>query len=311
MIKTLFFALLIAFFSSALVAQTQFENPGFEEWEEVGLGPDLMEPVDWSSIKTSDRDDLNQLAPVVWWPSDDAHSGDFSLHLKNAAVFGIVATGTITNGRVHADFNPDSGYVFTDLDDARWNTPFTGRPDSVAGWYKASPQPGDNPAIRVVLHTGYQQLPGDESNIVAEAMLNLPPEVVTEWTRFSAAFVYEKEVQPEYILGIFYSGNGTQAIGGSEAWFDDLELIYPTGVEEFQADNFRVFYVNGQLNVNLSEKNHQNIQLQLTDLLGHVIFKRQIEPMTPNSFSLDLPKGIYIATVWSEGTRLSKKLLVQ
>ncbi|MCF6170659.1 MAG: T9SS type A sorting domain-containing protein [Bacteroidales bacterium] len=311
MCKHLLSITFVWFMAMGLMAQQQFQNPGFEDWEEVGLGPNLMEPVNWSSIKTSDRPDLNDLAPVVWGKSEDAHSGNYSLYLHNFAVFGIVATGTITNGRVHASMTPDSGFVFTDLDDDQWNTPFTGRPDSVVGWYKANPMTDDHPAVRVVLHTGYQQLPGDESNIVAEAMLNLPGETVTEWTRFSVPFVYEKDVQPEYLLAILYSGNGTEAIGGSEAWFDDVEMIYPTGIDDFTADNFQVFYTYGALNVNLSGAHRQTAQLRLTDLVGRVVYEKQIETQVSNRFLINLPDGIYIASISAAGSTFAKKVLVQ
>jgi len=46
-----------------LNAQTQFVNPGFEEWEEIGFGPNIIEPVNWSSIKSTDDDNLNGVAP--------------------------------------------------------------------------------------------------------------------------------------------------------------------------------------------------------------------------------------------------------
>ena len=73
---TLFISLI--FLYGSVFSQNQFENGGFEEWEEVGLGPDLMEPVDWSSVKTSDQTSLNNAAPVIWGISNDAHSGNHS-----------------------------------------------------------------------------------------------------------------------------------------------------------------------------------------------------------------------------------------
>ena len=43
----------------------QMTNPSFEDWEDAGTVID--EPVNWSSIKTSDAGSLiNNAAPVVW-----------------------------------------------------------------------------------------------------------------------------------------------------------------------------------------------------------------------------------------------------
>ncbi len=39
-------------------AQTQFDNASFEEWEEIGYGPNIIEPVEWSSIKSSDDETI-------------------------------------------------------------------------------------------------------------------------------------------------------------------------------------------------------------------------------------------------------------
>ena len=107
-----------------LNAQTQPQNPSFEDWEDVGLSVD--EPVNWSSIKTSDKTVTNPLAPVVWDISTEAHTGSFSLKLYNVETLGsIVASGTIANGRIHAEFDPEAAYTFTDISDSRWNTPCT------------------------------------------------------------------------------------------------------------------------------------------------------------------------------------------
>ena len=311
MLKQLLSISLILLASFSLSAQTQFQNAGFEDWEEVGLGPDLKEPVNWSSIKTNDDDNLNAGAPVVWEMSDDAHSGNHSVKLHNVSIFSFVATGTITNGRVHSSYVIEDAYVYTNADDSRWNTSFTGRPDSVVGWYKANMQPGDNPAVRIVLHTGYQQLPGEQTNIVAEAMLNLPSESVTEWTRFSAPFVYEKDINPEYLLAILYSGNGITAVGDSEAWFDDMVMIYPTGIDEISEADFNVFHANGELNVMLAEKHPQMYQLKVFNVVGHELMNRQIESGSNIHIPLSLPTGMYIVSIVDSGKAISKKIFIQ
>ena len=41
----------------------------------------------------------------------DGHSGNYSLELINVSTFGVVANGTVTNGQVHADFDPNNGEI--------------------------------------------------------------------------------------------------------------------------------------------------------------------------------------------------------
>ena len=100
--------LFVVFLSAMASAQTQLENPGFELWEDILVSdPDtIREPIDWSSLKTSDDPTLSSLAPVVLTRSQDAHTGDYSLELTNVKSF-IVANGLATNGRVHPNINTD------------------------------------------------------------------------------------------------------------------------------------------------------------------------------------------------------------
>jgi hypothetical protein len=221
--KKLTLNVLAVFIAFAGFTQVQPENAGFETWEDVGLDSD--EPVEWSSIKTSDNSFLNGLAPYVWDQSTDAHSGNYSIKLFNAPILTTVAAGTVTNGQVHADFNPDNAYVFTNADDPDWNTPYTLKPDSIAVWAKYFPQGGDVAQLKAVLHTGYAKIPDvAQSNWLALAQIDISGET-SVWTRFSAPFNYFSSIEPEYILFVINSG-GTSATANSTAYIDDVELIY-------------------------------------------------------------------------------------
>ena len=87
---------------------------------------------------------------MVWGQSTDAHSGSYSLEMTNVTTFGIVANGTVTNGRIHADFNPSLGYVFTDQTDDTWNQSFSDTPDSLVGWYKYNPTGSDKGKVEAI-----------------------------------------------------------------------------------------------------------------------------------------------------------------
>jgi len=129
-------------------SQTQLENPGFEgTWENVSGAED--EPYDWSSLKTADA--LAALAPVVaFQEATNPHSGTRCIRLQNVTSFGVVANGLLTNGRVHADFDPALGYIFTNTTDPQWNTPFTNRPDSLVGWFRYDPSGSDKGKIEII-----------------------------------------------------------------------------------------------------------------------------------------------------------------
>ncbi|MCB0806124.1 MAG: hypothetical protein KDC05_10030 [Bacteroidales bacterium] len=221
--RTTLLTLLLTGWAGLILAQQQPENAGFETWEDVGLNTD--EPFEWSSIKTSDNSFLNGLAPYVWDQSTDAHSGNYSVKLFNTPILTTVAAGIVTNGQIHADFNPENGYAFTNTADDRWNTAFTLKPDSLVLWAKYSPLGGDVAQAKAVLHTGTAQIPDpDQTNWLAIAQIDITSQTST-WTRFSAPFTYFNQGDPQYILFVLNAG-GTSATANSTAWFDDVELIY-------------------------------------------------------------------------------------
>jgi len=223
MIKNILSLIIASIISIVALGQQQPENPGFENWEDVGLN--IPEPIDWSSIKTSDGGSfLNGMAPYVWEQSTDAHTGTYSVKLINGSVIGIVAAGTVTNGRIHAEMS-GTGWAYTIPADAQWNTPFTQKPDSIAVWLKHAPAGSDAAQVKALLHTGSAKIPDATStNYIAMAEINVPATTPT-WTRFSAPFNYLNSNDPEYIL-IVVSAADESATLGTESYFDDIELIY-------------------------------------------------------------------------------------
>jgi hypothetical protein len=226
--KLLLFSLLTLLFTGPTVAQTQLENPGFEGvWENVAGTQD--EPIEWSSLKTADA--LASFAPeVAFQESSMPHSGLKCIRLENVTSFGVVANGLLTNGRVHADFDPELGYVYTIPASPEWNTPFTDRPDSLVGWFKYAPQGVDKGKVEVLIHDNSQtgKLPeatAPQPNWIGKARYNVTA-AAGSWTRFSVPFGYFNTNTPTHILVVLSAGDSTQAVDGSIMWIDDLELIY-------------------------------------------------------------------------------------
>lgn len=210
-----------------LVAQPQPENTSFEDWTNVGQATE--EPVNWSSLKTSDGGAfINALVPQLCWRSTEAHTGQYSVNLRTVNSAVGAANGLLTNGRVHAELAVENSYMYTVQNDAQWNTPMTSKPDSLVGWFKASPQPGDRANIGALLHVDEGRLPafGTEANWVAGLSWKAPAAIISDWTRFSEPFQYLSNADPEWILFILTAGDSTGSQVGTEAWFDDLALIY-------------------------------------------------------------------------------------
>ncbi len=318
MIRTLLLAVICLFyFQSGIHAQSQFENASFEEWEPEDSNNPKFEPVEWSSLKTSDWDFAAGAAPVVMKRSDDAHTGNYSLYLFNVynSLIDYVAPGTITNGRIHVDRQLDleKSTSFTDVNNSQWNTPLAKRPDSVVGWYKCKPSEGDFPTVKVVLHTDSSSIPTtDSSNWIALAYVELSTTDVNTWTRFSTPFDYYTDDIPEFILSILTSGNGLSAKQDSEAWFDDIELIYNgTDIPENSAEKLNAYYSNGELIVKVVDQDMKGVPIKIVDLNGRIVFSDKLNQTQENRLRLNLQAGVYIITVSTNKRHLSQKVVVQ
>ena len=211
----------------SLIAQQQLKNAGFESWEEIRS--EVFEPVYWNSIKNTDGGrTTNRMAPEVIFRDRASHSGNNAVKLINESTMGIVANGMLTNVAIHGNIDKDKSYVYTDTTSNKFSTPFSSRPDSISGWYKYVPQENDSALVVVLLHDNYVTLPdnGTKSNWVGGVKLMLGATAGDNYVRFSAPLMYFKDTNPEYILVVLSAGNRQNAIEGSVAYFDDLQLIY-------------------------------------------------------------------------------------
>ena len=290
----------------------QLENPGFENWENAGTVKD--EPVDWSTIKTADVPGIASVAPVTFDRSNDAHSGNYALKLYNVSVFGIIATGAITNGRFHADFDLSKSYSYTQHDDARWNTPFTARPDSLTGWFKFYPNDDDRAQFKVILHVDSCKLPenGTFPNWIGMAVYVTEPGATFEnWTRFSVPFEYYSDDLPAYELTVLNSGDSTTAVDSSYLLVDDLELIYPaSGISEHKlAEPFLVATGRSFEIILKDETDYLNEWFYLIDVTGQTVLTRQLrtgEIIIPEHI---IP-GVYVAVLKGKTRQYSQKVII-
>jgi len=307
------FTLFILFASSFTFVAAQIDNPGFEDWEDVGLGADLMEPVNWSSIKTSDNTILNPLAPVVWEKSDEAHTGNHSLKLFNVpTLLEIVAVGTITNGRIHSEFDTEQAYSYTDPDDSKWHTAINYRPDSLVVWLKFFPQETDSMQLQGVLHVGEGTIPPtpeNQDNWVAHAELHIGGTIDT-WTRVAIPFDYIDDRTPEFILFTFNSGNGTTPYVGSYAFIDDVELV---GGEQAIGDhvsaNATIYFADKSLMFSeISEDFLKEATLEIYDLTGRSIFETKKINSSVSLANLNIKQGIHLVKLITKSESIVRKV---
>jgi hypothetical protein len=295
-------------------AQDQLENAGFETWDDIGIGATdtIREPVDWSSLKTSDNESLSTLAPVVCWRSGVAHTGSYSVRLENIATL-IIANGTVTNGRIHADINTSKAYMYTDPGDGRWNTPFASRPDSIAGWFKYTPQGSDSMEVKVILHKGNGKEPDTEylGDRVAVAHFRTGVNTGSQWMRFSAPFKYTSDQVPQYVLVILNSGNGFFPVAGSIAFFDDLTMIYNSASVAKEVITAEFLYLQGNHHILIQGgKPDRYTSARILDITGRPVWNGPVASDRIDISGADLKNGIYIVSLAGKNLVLTQKIIV-
>lgn len=310
-VRKITFVLFAFLISLTTIGQQQMENPGFEFWEEIGFGPDTIEPVGWNSLKSSDGGFLiNSVIPVTLMQSTDAHSGMYSVMLKNDTILGMVAPGTLTNGRVHATLPPSDAYVYTIDSLSEFSTPFTDKPDSIAVWAKFLPASGDIGHLVAVLHTDTAKIADPlQTDWVAVATIDFTEET-TEWTKFSAPFVYLNDDTPEYILFAIYAGDAANSLLGSTLYLDDIEMIYnQTGIQPNAKNDVKLYSADNQLFVEWNDIN--NPVLKLHNIFGQTVLKQKLLPHTKNAFQINVPSGIYIYEIKGTSSDYTGKVFIK
>lgn len=292
--------------TSLFLGSQQLQNPGFEDWENLGTAQE--EPVNWSSLKTADA--LAASAPQVV-SRDDGRNGGYCPKLEVKSVFSISANGLLTNGRVHADFNPENGYVFTDENDPQWHTEFNFTPDSLVGWYKYSPSGNDQGKVEIILHDNVGRLPftGYEANVIGRARYDIT-QPSNDWLRFSVPFSYFDTRAAEYILVTMAAGDSTISNAGSILWIDDLELIYndPTSsVQESSASTStsQAIYVGDGI-IKFVMEDFNNSEYEIYNLSGQLIQKGIPE----EKVLFQAQDGIYIIRLKTGNSIVQKKMYI-
>jgi hypothetical protein len=225
-----------------LQAQTQIVNLGFEDWD--ALGTSSEEPVGWNSFMNAQNNgvsgfvfDLARTQKVERnTDKRPGSAGNYSARIWSNSVFGVVANGNLTTGRIMigsttAD-SPDN-HNRTLTSNSLYNQPFTGLPDSLVVWVKYSAAAGNTARISATIHGNYDYRDPEASDpnaanfVVGRAVLNYPP-TGGNWIRLSIPFDYNfPHSDPRYIL-ITFTTNSTPGGGasGDQVFIDDLEFIY-------------------------------------------------------------------------------------
>lgn len=306
-------------------AQTQIVNGGFELWDNPTAAN--AEPQQFNSNKTGSSN--AQLGPQTCFrEATGPHSGTYCLRLETTNFIIAVVNGNATTGVVNAPTtNKVDGNVgtvnYSNATDIRKMT-FTGRPDSLTGYYKYTVGgAGETPKVRAILHTGDYWDPETPTtyhaaciaNKIGDALWIGPSAAQSTWKRFSVPFTYASASNPAFIMvNMTSSSNQTTTIAGSKLWLDDIAVVYnSTKVNEFvNSDNIKV-YSNGQsIYVDYSNQNIEKSVLTVFDITGKEIASYQVENGKLNTFNFSsFNSGLYLYQLNGANLNKSGKVIIE
>lgn len=308
------FSLLFIGASSTIFAQTQIGNSGFETWETVSSGE---EPTNWSSF-------LSASGSLSWAASDQCESstdvrpgtsGTKSVRIFSVDIFGTIANGNVTVGRINmgnASASDPSNYNSTITNDANFSEALTDSPDSLVFWAKFSPNSGstaDSARVSAIIHDNYAFRDpidaGSQAHIVATAIKNFA-KTNGNWVRMSVPFTYSGPASTPAFILITYAtsyepGGGS---GNDQLWVDDMELIYnPVGVDEQSISPIQVVNANGKITFKAKEGTTAAVVINSAN--GEVVAQGTSE----QTFSLS-STGVYFIHLTVDGKEYLQKIAV-
>lgn len=243
-------------FGDELISGTNYHVPngGFEDWHTSTKG--YEEPNAWHSFESASGT-LASLAGHHIEKSSNGRGGTACARVYATSIFGIIANGTMTTGRMNAgsmSATDTANHAFLDMSptDLDGNgDPFyvtlNSRPDSLVLWVQFNRKNNSDEAFATVSAvitdgTRYQE-PEDKEyhNIVARAANNMIAVTNNEWRRISVPFVYtDNNVEPRAIMiTVSTNANPGQGSGGDEVLVDDLTLVYNSRLEALSVDGFQ------------------------------------------------------------------------
>jgi hypothetical protein len=291
---------ILSLVSLSVKSQTTFPNPDFEIWADTAnaYGWDCSNidttymgfPV---KIFTAVQDSLNE------------HGGSYCMKLKSKNVgFGMPTNpGFTTLGTFWFTISPQAGGAIGGI-------PFSGKPDTLKGWYKATPQGNDLPTVFMEIWQGAH------ATIIQRDTMLLP--AAASYTQFAMKLNYSSTANPDSMNIVISSSKlYTQAdiAANSLMYIDDLELVYGNtsilGINYTKEFNVYADAATNNLIVNLSLEMPEMTTISMYNTAGQLVYRtRKNIGQSAETIGLDgFEKGIYIVDVRTDkGKHFSQKI---
>jgi len=290
--KQLFFiATMIA--CGSLNAQ-QIPNAGFENWNNFGTYED---PNEWSSLNM-----LSLLGgPIVISKSTDAHSGTYALRSETVitdlgqdgepdTIIGVITLGAFNM----STFEVASG------------APFTGRPDSLVGWYKLT-SPTNSPCYMLTTTSKWNSSMSSQVGIGGAAFMG---DSSSTYKRFSVPFEYDSNELPDSLQFFIVNAQDDNEVNNI-LLVDDLQFIYNSTAAIHENNQLFTISPNPATDFINIESTAAIESVEIVDLNGKIVLTIQ-QPMAHSKINIsELNASVFICRVKTSSGFISQERIVK
>lgn len=277
--KRLYTIIIFLSITSGVKAQNATPNAGFENWNTVG---NRIDPADWNNLNPSTA--ILGVLTCARASGADAHSGNYAIKLTTKLIpgFNIIANGIASTGTL----------ITTPPYGVSGGIAYTGRPDSITGWYKYTPAGTDQGFVEL------QLLGATNTDTIGYVRFETPNATVSTYTRFAAAVNYLSTATPSNSIWILSSSKGVGPIVNSQIFIDDIAMVFnSSSVNTINSKNEVTILGNViKEKIRFNYKNTGVYQFRLIDTAGRIVADTQLnsQQSTVDVSSLD---GLYFYTI--------------
>ena len=277
--KRLYTIIIFLSITSGVKAQNATPNAGFENWNAVG---NRFDPADWNNLNPSTA--IIGVLTCARASGADAHSGNYAIKLTTKLIpaFNIIANGIASTGTL----------ITTPPYGVSGGIAYTGRPDSITGWYKYTPAGTDQGFVEL------QLLGATDTDTIGYVRFETPNATVSTYTRFAAAVNYLSTATPSNSIWILSSSKGVGPIVNSQIFIDDIAMVFnSSSVNTINSKNEVTILGNViKEKIRFNYKNTGVYQFRLIDTAGRIVADTQLnsQQSTVDVTSLD---GLYFYTI--------------
>jgi hypothetical protein len=278
-------------------------NAGFESWTHHAAGitaPAYDTPDSWNTLNATIA--LSIGGAVTCYKATAAgeyHGGAAAIKLVTASVLGQTANGIATTGTINTTTFSIAGGIA-----------YTGRPDSIVGFYRCAPVGVDSGFVELQLLGA-----GGGTDTVGYVRFKTTRATVSTYHRFSAHVNYRSTNPVVTALWIMSSSaDATTHVVNSTLWVDDLSMVFAStvGIEEHNKQEITVGPNPASNYLLINNPYSTKGSIAIYDVTGRKISEQQF---TNSSSSIDVsafPAGLYFFAILDENknTIKTEKIIV-